>query len=388
MSSLIEVRVADTGDMLELYLTLPSIIHANNPHFVPSLYRDEKEFHNPLKNKNLKCSEYIRLIAFRDNQPVGRIMGIISHDWNEGHHEKCARFYQLDSLSEFEIVSTLVGYIETWAESYGMERIIGSFGFSDKDPQGIQIEGFEYPPVIASVSSSPLLGNLIESCGFTKFKDCVSYRVEIPDHIPEEYEKIIQRITDNHRLKLIEFNSRKQLRRYFTPLMELMNEGYKNIYGFIPLTQEDIEILASRYIALLDPKLVKIIIDNNSKPVAFVIAMANISEGLKKSSGYIFPFGFIHILKALWCSKQIDLLLGTVSEHYRGRGLNVMLGVALMKSARNKGMKIMDSHLIMEDNRLMRAEMEKIGGKLCKRYRIYQKAIIPAEQNNMNVLTG
>jgi hypothetical protein len=170
--------------------------------------------------------------------------------------------------------------------------------------------------------------------------------------------------------------------------MELMNEGYKNIYGFIPLTQEDIEILASRYLALLDPKLVKIIIDNNSKPVAFVIAMANISEGLKKSSGYIFPFGFIHILKALWCSKQIDLLLGTVSEHYRGRGLNVMLGVALMKSVRNKGMKIMDSHLIMEDNRLMRAEMEKIGGKLCKRYRIYQKAIIPAEQNNMNVMAG
>lgn len=385
MSKRIEVRVADAGDMLELYLMLPSIINKDNSDFVPTLYRDEKDFHHPEKNKNLKSSDYIRLIAFVDDQPAGRVMGIIYHPWNELNLEKSARFYQLDSINDAEVVSTLLGYIENWAESFGMNRLIGSFGFSDKDPQGIQTEGFTYPPVIASASNGEYLGRLVESCGFSKFKDCVSYRLNIPDQVPEVYEIITLRMATRHQLKLLEFKSRKQLRKYFIPVMELMNEGYKDIYGFVPLSREDIEKLASQYLNFLDPALVKIVTDAQGKPVAFVIGMANISEGLKKSGGYLFPFGFIHILKSLWTSRQLDLLLGAVSEHYRGRGLNVMLGIALMKSARKKGMKIMDSHLILEENKLMRAEMEKLGAQICKRYRIYQKAIIPATPYNMAV---
>lgn len=385
MSNRIEVRVADAGDLLELYLMLPSIIHVNNPDFVPPLYRDEKAFHNPGTNLSLKSSDYIRLIAFIDEQPVGRVMGIIYHPWNQLKKDKSARFYQLDSIDDSEVVSTLLGYIENWAESFGMNKIIGSFGFSDKDPQGIQIEGFGYPSVISSASNGDYLGRLIETCGFTKFKDCVSYRLSIPERLPEAYEKISVRLATRHQLKLQEFKNRKQLRKYFTPVMELLNEGYRDIYGFVPLSRENIEKLASQYISFLDPSLVKIITDPEGKPVAFVIGMVNISNGLKKSGGYLFPFGFIHILKALWTSKQLDLLLGAVSEHYRGRGLDAMLAIALMKSAGKKGLKHMDSHLILEENKLMRAEMENLGATISKRYRIYQKAIVPAVQNNMTV---
>jgi hypothetical protein len=386
MDKSIDVRVADSGDMLELYITLPFLIHRDDPDFIPALYRDEVSFHDPDKNKSLKTCDFIRLIAFIDNQPVGRVMGIIHHEWNNLNNDKSVRFYQLDSINDQEVVSTLLGFIETWGEGQKMNRIIGSFGFSDKDPQGIQIEGFEYPPVIASVSNGRYLGKLVEASGFRKFKDCVSYRLEIPDKTPVVYDNIISRVTRNENIRLIEFKRRKQLHRYFKPVMELMNEGYKNIYGFVPLSENDIEKLASQYLSFLDPELVKIIVDKQNKPVAFVIAMPNLSEGLKKSGGYLFPFGFLHLLKAMLCSKQLDLLLGAVSQHYRGSGMNVLLGISLMKSARKKGLKYMDSHLILEENRMMRAEMEKIGGKLTKRYRIYQKAIVPAQQNNMDVL--
>lgn len=215
--------------------------------------------------------------------------------------------------------------------------------------------------------------DLVSGAGYEKFKDCVSYQMVIPDKLPDFYRKIYERTLKNHELRLLQFKKTKELRPFFVPVMQLMNEAYRNIFGFIPMTKEDITKLADQYLGVLDPGLVKIVINHESTPVAFVIAMANISQGIKKARGRLFPFGFIHILIAMKKSRQLDLLLGAVADAYRGRGLNVLLGISLMESARKKGLDIMDSHLVLEENWLMRAELEKLGGDLSKRYRIFIK---------------
>jgi len=371
----LQIKAVEDSRLLKRYIYLPSELHAAYSAFVPPFYKDEFDFHDPNKNKQLKNSKTILLLAFRDEQPVGRIMGIIYYPWNEKMNIKQARFYQLDCINDTTVSSALLNKIESWAKENGMNEIIGSFGFSDKDPQGIQVEGFEYLPVIASVSHQPYLAKLVETEGYAKFKDCVSYLMQIPEIMPEFYNSIYKRTLKNHHLRLLEFRNRKTLKPFFVPVMQLMNDTYKNIFGFVPMDESDINHLADQYLSVLDPQLVKIVINDNSEPVAFVIAMANISKGIKKAQGKLFPTGFLHILLDMKRSKQLDLCLGAVSENYRGRGLNVLLGISLMQTARKKGLLQMDSHLILEENRKMRAELEKLGGVLHKRFRIYSKQL-------------
>jgi len=371
----IDLKIVNTPESLKEFIYLPSKLHQSYGNFVPPFYKDEREFHDPVKNKHLALSDHIQVLAYINGKAAGRIMGIIYYPWNEKTGEKTARFFMVDCINSQEIASALLSYIENWAKAKGMQNLVGPFGFSDKDPQGVQVEGWEHPPVIASVSHQPYLAELIVANGYSKFKDCVSYKMEIPEQLPAFYTNIYNRILSNHRLKLINFNNRKSLRPYFVPIMRLMNETYKNIYGFVAMQEEDINHLANQYLSVLDPELVKIVTNEKNEPVAFAMAMANISKGIQNAKGRLWPVGFLYILYDMSHSTQLDLLLGAVNEKYRGRGLNVLLGISVMETARKKGMKFMDSHLILEENRLMRAELEKLGGTIYKRYRIFRKSL-------------
>jgi hypothetical protein len=132
---------------------------------------------------------------------------------------------------------------------------------------------------------------------------------------------------------------------------------------------------ANRYLYLINPRFIKIFVNENEEVVSFLIAMSDISEGIKKSKGYLLPWGFIPILTAGRKSKQLNLLLGGIAPEHQGRGLDVMMGIKLLESAKSAGKVIMDSHLELETNLKVRAEMEKFGGEVYKRYRIYQKSI-------------
>jgi ribosomal protein S18 acetylase RimI-like enzyme len=132
---------------------------------------------------------------------------------------------------------------------------------------------------------------------------------------------------------------------------------------------------ANRYLYLINPRFIKLVLDENNEVAAFLIAMSHISEGIQKSKGYLLPFGFIPILTAGRKSKQLNLLLGGIAPEYQGRGLDVMMGIKLIESAKKAGKVVIDSHLELETNLKVRAEMEKMGGQVYKRYRIYQKSL-------------
>jgi hypothetical protein len=156
----------------------------------------------------------------------------------------------------------------------------------------------------------------------------------------------------------------------------LVNETYKDLLGFVPLSEAEMQKIAKSYLPILDPDFVKIIVDENNEPIAFVVGLPDMSKGLKKARGRLFPFGFIHILLDARKNKQLDLLLGAVKPNYRGLGLTTLLGVSMIKAAQKRKMEFMDTHLVLETNHTMRGEAEKLNGKVYKKYRIFQKAIL------------
>jgi hypothetical protein len=371
----IELKIVTTRSLLKTYIFLPATLYKGATQWVPPLYADEWSFHNPKQNKALGYCPVIRFLAYRNGKPVGRIMGIIHTPYNLQHQEKTARFFNLDCINEQVVVHRLITGIEAWAKANGATKLIGPYGFSDKDPQGLQIEGFEFLPVLATPTNPAYLKELIEHEGFEKEIDCVSYRMAIPERLSGLYEKIHERAAQNKKLKLVEFHSKRALKPYILPVLRLVNEAYAHIFGFVPMTDEEMKKFAAQYLPVLDPEFVKAVVNAENTLVAFVVAMPDMSRGLQQAKGKLFPFGFIHIMKAMRTTNQLNLLLGAIKPGYRNLGISVLLGRAMFASALKRNLTIMDSHLVLENNLPMRGECEKLDGKVYKRYRVYGKEL-------------
>jgi predicted GNAT family acetyltransferase len=216
------------------------------------------------------------------------------------------------------------------------------------------------------------MAKYIENEGYTTKLDLVQYKINIPEEVPSLYHRIAQRPIKNG-YQLIEFTKRKHLKPYIHPILTLTNNAYTDIFGYVPFSQEEMDDFARRYLLILDPEFIKVITNSDKEVVAYVVGIPNLSEGLNKAKGRLYPFGFLKILLSMKRTNQLDLFLGAIKKELRNTGLDSILAKAILNSAKARGLKIIDSHVVMESNTRMRAEVERIGGKIYKRYRVFQK---------------
>ena len=372
----INVKEVSSKSELRTFIHLPAAIHKDHFNWVPPIYMDEWEFFNPKINKSFQSCDTILLLAYRDGRIAGRIMGIIHHKYNTLHEEKNARFAFFETWNDDEVAQALLQAIENWGRSKGVERLVGPLAFSDKDPQGFLVEGFDEPVVIASNCNFPYQVDLLEKNAFTKEIDLVAYQIKIPHPVPEFYLKIQERVVRNNPgLQVLEFTSRKKVKPYIYPILHLLNLTFNDIVGFTPFSEKEMDDFANRYLFLINPQFIKIVVNEHSKVIGFIIGMSDIGEGIRKAKGKLFPFGIFKIFAAARRSKQLVLLLIGVDPDYRGKGLDTMMGVKILESAAKLGITTIVSHLELENNTNVRAEMEKLGGEVYKRFRIFEKEL-------------
>ncbi len=370
----IEIREVKNRRDLRNFVYLPASLHRGHQTWVPPLYMDEFNFFNPRKNKSFGYCDTILLLAYRDGEPVGRIMGIINNRYIEMHQDPHARFVFMECPDDQDIAHALLQAIETWARGHGMPKVVGPLGFSDKDPQGFLIHGFENAPIIATATNHAYMPGLTENEGYTKKVDLRDFLFDIPDEMPELYRKISQRYSHRADFKVLEFKKRKQLRKWIYRVFHLMNETYTKIYGFDPMTEEEMDELAARYLPVINPEFVKMVTIANEL-VGFVIAIPEISSGIQRARGRILPLGWWHLIRAMKTSKHLTLLLGAIKPTYRGLGLDAIMGIRMLETCRRHHFNLIESHLILETNTKMIAELVKLGAREHKRFRIYEKAI-------------
>jgi hypothetical protein len=370
----IDIREVATRKDLKTFIYLPEKVHAHDANWVHPLYMDDWKYFDPKKNKAFGYCDTVLILAFKDGRPVGRAMGIINKRYNEHRGEKTARFGYFDVYEDREAFKAILRWIEDWARAKGMTKIVGPYGFSDQDPEGYLIEGFEHRATIATYYNFPWVPKWLEEEGYAKDNDWFVYKLDVPREPPEFYKKIYERAVRRGTFDIVEFTKRKEIKPWIRKVLGLMNETYMagNIYGFAPLEEREMDDLAKRYLPILDPRFVKVIA-KDGEVMAFIIAMPDMTEGIRKARGRLLPFGFIHVLRAAKKTKQLDLLLGAVKEPYRGMGLDVLMGVKIILSASEAGMEMMDTHHEMEANVKVRAEMERMGGVIYKKYRAFYK---------------
>ena len=372
----LEIRAVASKKDLKTFLLLPEKLNAGRPNWVPPILSDDKKYFNPKKNKAFEYCDTTLLLAFRDGQAVGRITGIINRRFNEHRAVKLARFGFVESVEDREVYSALIRRVEGWAKAKGMDRIIGPYGFSDQDPEGFLIEGFENRATIATYYNPEWMPAATEALGYGIDMNYFVYKVDVPKEMPELYKKIYERIMRRGSFQLLEFRRKKEIKPWIIPILSLMNECYmtSNIYGYAPLGEKEMKDLAAKYLPVLDPRFVKGVL-KDGEPAAFIIAIPDMTEGIQKCRGRLFPFGFLHVLRSAKKTKQLDLLLGAIKEKYRGFGLDALMGFRILEAAWEAGYEYMDTHHEMEVNVRVRAEMERMGGKIYKKFRVYTKSL-------------
>jgi len=371
----IEIRAVLNRKDLYTFIHLPEKIHAGHSNWVPPIYMDDWIFFNPLKNKSFEYCDTILAIALKSGECVGRIMGIINHKYNESHNENDARFCFMETWNDKDVYHSLIDFVEEWAREKGKDNLVGPLGFSDKDPQGFMVQGFEEPIVIATNANFAYMPELLLEEGYSKKVDCVVYKVDIPAEIPDFYKAIYQRALQRNNIEILEFSSRKKIKPLIHSVLHLLNDTFAGIYAFVPFEEREMDDFANRYLPLLDPKFIKVIRDKEKNILSFIIGMPDISKGIRASKGHVLPFGIFQIISSRKKSTQLNLLLGGIKEEYRGLGLDVIMGVKMLETAQKHGISFIDSHLELETNIKMRKEMERMGGVVYKRYRIYQKKL-------------
>jgi hypothetical protein len=370
----VEIREVVNRKQLKEFIHLPARIHQNHPKWIPPIYKDEWTYFDSSSNPEFQHSETMLALAWQNDEAAGRIMGLINHRYNRYRQENSARFAYLECWDNQEVAHALLSFTERWAIERNMQKIVGPMGFSDQDPEGFLIEGYEHEPTLATYYNFEYMIRLLEKEGYKKDVDYVVYKLVVPEEMPEFYRRIYSRISRSKNFHLIEFSKKNQLKPYIRPIFELMNDTFKDIYGYFPLDVKEMDELGKRYLPVIDPRFVKLVA-RNDEIVAFIIGIPNMAQGLRKAKGHLLPLGIFKILRAAKKSKQLDLYLGGIKEEVRGKGLDVMMGVKMIESCIKAGIEFMDSHHELEGNLKMRSEMERLGGEVYKRYRIFQKSL-------------
>lgn len=370
----IEIREVSNKRELKHFVQFPYSLYKHNKYWLPPLIQDEFNFFKPEKNKAMRFSDVVLFTAWENGKMAGRIMGIINRFYNEMMGQKRARFFKYECVESEEISHALISKVEKWAIGKGMTEIIGPFGYSDKDPQGFLISGFGKRAVILAPYNLKYYIEFIEKEGYQKEIDLVEYLIPVPEKVPDFYTRIYARIIRNTNLQCIEFHKKSELKPYIVPVLRLMNETFSGIFGFYPLEEDEMKKFAADYMMILDPAFVKVVVDRG-KPVSFFIAIPDLGPALQKSGGRLFPLGIFYILRERKRTDYLVLMLGGISEAYQGIGLDVMMGTKMLESASRRGIKLINSHLELETNLKVRSEMEKMGGEVCKRYRVYCKEL-------------
>jgi GNAT superfamily N-acetyltransferase len=370
----VEVRPVNGRGERGEFVRLPFSLHRGHAAWVPPLLYEERRFFDARTNLAFGYSDVRLALAHRNGAVVGRIAGIVNRRANAVRGERTARFGFLECTEDQEVAGALLGHVEDWARGLGMDRVVGPMGFSDQDPEGLWIEGFGSEPTLATYANFPYVAPLLAAAGYEKEVDYVVYALPVPNEPTEAQARIRNRLLARRRFRLVPVRSRRDVRRLALPVLRVMNEAFQHLYGYVSLEEREMETLAKRYVPVIDPRFLKVV--SSADGIAgFVLGVPNMDPGFRAANGRLFPLGVLRILAAARRSKQFDLLLAGVRPRWWRLGLTALLGAELLESVRDAGFETADSHLILETNERTRSEMERLGGRLSKRYRIFRKAL-------------
>lgn len=378
MKEQLVIKPAETMSEIKKGIQFRIKLYENNAFSVPPLIENEMNTLNRKRNPAYEFAESQTFLAYRGGRIVGRITGIIHHRANETWNKKSVRFTFFDFVDDREVSEALIRTVEQWGKSKGMVEIEGPLGFTDMDQEGMLIEGFDQLGTTATFYNYAYYPQHMEALGFEKAADWKEFKIEIVAQIPERYTRVADIVRNRFKLRNVKYSRISELieKGYGTELFNLVNKSFAHLHGFTQMTQRQIDTYVKLYVPMLNPRLISLVVDENDRLVGMGVSMPSLSKAMQKAKGRLFPFGWIHLLKALKMQNDIvDLLLIAVDPEYQGKGVNALLFADLQVEIYKMGFKYAESNPELEVNEKVQAQWDSFPHKQHKRRRAYRKDI-------------
>lgn len=374
----VEIREIHTKKELKQFIQFANDLYADCPYYCPPLFFDEMNCFDAEKNPALEVCEYQLWMAYREGKPVGRIAGIINKRANEKWGFKHVRFGWFDFIDDPEVSKALLDTVAAWGKERGMDALNGPVGFTDFDHEGLLLEGFDYPAVMASLYNYPYYVKHVEAYGLTKEADWIELQVFPPEQTPERIERLAEMVKQRYHVRIVKVkNSRELVKRFGIEYMDVIDAAYQKLYNFQPMTDKQKNYYKDMYFQFLNFDFVTLVVNEKEELVGVGLGMPDIAPALRKSGGKLFPFGWYHLIKALK-AKQMDrfsFLLIAVRPDYQDKGINALFLQDQIPIINQYGIKTLETTSMLETNTKVLSFFMQFDHKQHKRHRAYIKPL-------------
>ncbi len=347
---MIEIKEVTTKSELSKFVKFPDTLYVGNKYRVTPIHYFEKEILNRKKNPAFDYCEAKYWLAFKEGKIVGRIAAIINNKFVEIWGEKNGRFGWFDFIDDNEVSKALLDTAENWVKSKGMSAIQGPLGFTDMDMEGMLVEGFNEVGTMAVLYNHPYYLTHMANNGYTKDADWVQKEIKVPSEVPDNLERMSQIICKKYNVRPLKVKTAKELLPYAKSMFDTLNVAFKDLYGFVPLTDKQIAQYTKDYFSFIIPEFVCFVLNEKDEVVGFGVSMPSLSQALIKANGNLIPRGLYHIYKALKNYTIIDMYLNGVRPDYQGKGIHSIYYTELMKAYIKNGIKTAVTNPQLETN--------------------------------------
>ncbi|MEQ9426678.1 MAG: hypothetical protein RJQ09_19805 [Cyclobacteriaceae bacterium] len=340
-------EVSGKGDLKD-FVKFPFQLYKDNPNWVPPMIKDELDTFNPKKNPSFEHCEAKMWLAVRDGKTVGRIAGIIHQ--TEAKEKQIGRFGWIDFVDDPEVSKLLLDTVIAWLQSNGITGIHGPLGFTDMDFEGMLVEGFDEIGTIATIYNYPYYPAHLEKLGFKKAAEWMEMEGQVPKEVPHRLKRKSEIIEARFKVRSLKFGTKNDLLKYGHEIFGVLNASYEGLYGYYKLTDKQIENYINQYFSFINPEFSSVVVNDKNTVVGFGISMPSLSKAFQKAKGQLFPFGFLHMLKALKFNKTADLYLIGVLPNYQKMGIPLLIIRDIWSALIKNGFNKVYSNPALEDN--------------------------------------
>ncbi len=370
MSEISVIEVKSAKEMMA-FITFPMELYKNNKNFVPPLIAEEKQIWNPRHNPALQYSEARLFLAYRDQKIVGRTSAIINFKEKEELGIDKVRFGWIDFIDDPEVSQVLIEKIKDFARKKNIPKIEGPMGFTNLDKSGVLTKGFDRLATMIGIYNAPYYAEHFEKAGLEKEKEWVEYELVFPEQLPEKIIRFNDLILQKYQLKVLKFNSKKEILPYVEPMFKLLDETYRHLSSYTPITDEQIHTYRDKYFKFIDKDYIVAITDSQGKLISFAITMPSYSKALQKANGRLFPFGWWHLLQAGKRNDRANFYLIGIHPDYQKRGITSVIFKEIYEVFKQKGVKYLETNPELEENKaiqLLWQDYEPINHKRRRTY--------------------
>lgn len=366
--SVIEVK---TRDELKQFVKFPMDLYKGNPYYVPAFINDEINIWNSTENPALQYSESKQYLAFKDQKPAGRIAVIVNHKEEKELGIRKVRFGWIDFIDDPEVSQALIQKAIDYAKEKNISKIEGPMGFTNLDKAGMLTLGFDKLATMIGIYNHEYYPKHLENLGLVKEKEWVEFEIMFPDTLPDKIHKFNELISQKYQLKVLRFKTKEEIIQYVDPMFDLLDETYKHLSTYTPISDEQRKTYKEKYFKLIDKDFIVCIVDANNNLVSFAITMPSYSKALQKSKGKLLPFGWWHFLQAGKKNDRANFYLIGIHPEYQRRGVTSIIFKEIWKIFRKKGVKYLETNPELEENKSIQLLWQDYNPVNHKRRRTY-----------------